>query len=65
MRYTIEDRLFTQMIIDSVTAVSDRQVPESKAGQEVVSDLRFAAAVALEVKKRLEDWLIGVNGKNS
>lgn len=58
-RYTIEDRLFTALVIDAVTAVTATTVPEAKAGVEVATDLRFAAKVEQEIRKRLEAVLNG------
>lgn len=58
-KVTIEDRLFTQIAIDAVTAVTEKYAPPVKPGMQVVSELEFAARVEREIRTRLEDWLNG------
>jgi hypothetical protein len=59
MKYTIEDRIFTQVVIDGVTAVTDKYAPPVKPGTQIIPELEFAARVERELRTRLEDWLNG------
>lgn len=56
-RFTIEDRIFTQLVIDSVTDVTSRFVPKHTAGTERIDHLAFALHVEKALREKLQEWL--------